>query len=81
MKNQYLIHEANNREQIGNTIEVLCEGYDRPSGVYYGRSAFDAPEIDGKVYFRSSRRIQDGEFVNVKITEVIDYDLLGDVVL
>ena len=81
MKNQYLIHETNNREQIGNTIEVLCEGYDRPSGVYYGRSAFDAPEIDGKVYFRSSRRIQDGEFVNVKITEVIDYDLLGDVVL
>lgn len=39
------------------------------------------PEIDGKVYFRSARKVADGEFVNVKITEVIDYDLLGDAIL
>ena len=81
MRNQFEIHEANNRRQLGKTIEVLCEGFDRPSGVYYGRSAADAPEIDGKVYFRSARKIADGEFVNVTIAEVIDYDLLGDAVL
>ncbi len=81
MRNQFEIHEANNKKQVGKTIEVLCEGYDRPSGVFYGRSASDAPEIDGKVYFRSSRKIADGDFVNVKITDVIDYDLLGDAVI
>lgn len=81
MKNQYEIHTANNQKQLGKTIEVLCEGYDRPSGVYYGRSAADAPEIDGKVYFRSQRKIPEGEFVSVKVSEVIDYDLLGDAVL
>ena len=81
MRNQFDVHEAFNKKQVGKTLEVLCEGFDRPSGVYYGRSAADAPEIDGKVYFRSSRKIADGEFVNVKIAEVIDYDLLGDVVL
>ena len=81
MRNQFEIHEANNKKQIGKTLEVLCEGFDRPSGVYYGRSAYDAPEIDGKVYFHSTRKIGEGEFVNVKITEAIDYDLLGDAVL
>ena len=81
MRNQFEIHEAYNKKQVGKTIEVLCEGFDRPSGVYYGRSAADAPEIDGKVYFRSKRKIAEGEFVNVRITEVIDYDLLGDAVL
>ncbi len=49
MRNQFTIHEARNKTQVGKTLEVLCEGYDRPSGVYYGRSAADAPEIDGKV--------------------------------
>ena len=81
MKNQYEIHKANNEKMLGKLTEVLCEGFDRPSGVYYGRSAHDAPEIDGKVYFSSKRRIKDGEFVNVKITEVIDYDLLGETLL
>ena len=81
MKNQFEIHEANNKKLVGKTIEVLCEGYDRPSGVFYGRSAADAPEIDGKVYFRSARKLAEGEFVNVKISEVIDYDLLGEAVL
>ena len=38
-------------------------------------------EIDGKVYFKSQRKLPEGEFVNVKITDVIDYDLLGDAVL
>ena len=81
MRNQYGIHLANNKKSLGKTIEVLCEGFDKPSGVYYGRSKADAPEIDGKVYFRSSRKISDGEFVNVKVTEIIDYDLLGEAVL
>ncbi len=82
MQNQFTVHEAFNKKQVGKVLEVLCEGYDKASGVYFGRSAFDAPDIDGKVYFSSkSRKIADGEFVNVKIEEVIDYDLLGTAVL
>ena len=82
MQNQFNVHEAYNKKQVGKVLEVLCEGYDKASGVYYGRSAFDAPDIDGNVYFSSkARKIADGEFVNVKINESIDYDLLGEVVL
>lgn len=43
MRNQFEIHEAGNKKQVGKTLEVLCEGFDRPSGVYYGRSEADAP--------------------------------------
>ena len=38
----------------------------------------DAPDIDGKVYFTAPKGIKDGQTVNVKVTEVIDYDLLGE---
>ena len=38
---------------------------------------FGVGRIDGKVYFTSPKRLKDGEFVQVTITEVLDYDLLG----
>lgn len=82
MQNQYTIHEKFNQSLVGKVMQVLCEGYDKASGVYFGRSVYDSPEIDGKVYFSSkARKIAEGEFVNVKISEVLDYDLLGEVVL
>jgi tRNA A37 methylthiotransferase MiaB len=38
--------------------------------------------VDGKVYFTSPRRkINTGAFVQVKITEAMDYDLVGEVIL
>ena len=81
MREQLEINEANNRAMVGKTITVLCEDYDPVSEVHFGRSAADAPEIDGKVYFKSERRIAPGSFVNVKIREVLDYDLMGRAIL
>ncbi len=79
MRTQGDITEEQNSEMIGREIDVLCEAYDPVSEAYYGRSAADAPEIDGKVYFRAPRgSVSDGEFVKVKITEAVDYDLVGD---
>ena len=77
MREQLEINEQNNRQMIGKTVKVLCEDYDPVSGVHFGRSAADAPEIDGKIYFRSDKRIAPGSFVNVKLREVVDYDLIG----
>jgi ribosomal protein S12 methylthiotransferase len=37
----------------------------------------DAPEIDGKVFFTSDRKLREGEYVKVTIDDVMDYDLLG----
>ncbi|MCI8387899.1 MAG: 30S ribosomal protein S12 methylthiotransferase RimO [Clostridiales bacterium] len=70
-----------NELRIGQTLDVLCEGYDPVSETYYGRSEYDAAEIDGKVYFRAPKNsVEDGEMVRVHITEAIDYDLIGDIV-
>ncbi|MDY3846374.1 MAG: 30S ribosomal protein S12 methylthiotransferase RimO [Eubacteriales bacterium] len=67
-----------NREKIGTLKTVLCEGFDGVARIYSGRSEADAPDIDGRVYFRSKRKVKSGEFVNVRIKESLDYDLIGD---
>ena len=77
MREQFEINEANNQKMVGKTLTVLCEDFDPVSEVHFGRSVMDAPDIDGKIYFRSDVRIAPGSFVKVKIREVVDYDLFG----
>lgn len=77
MSDQNRIHNDFNARFVGSELEVLCEGYDEVSESFYGRSYADAPDIDGKIYFSSPKRIREGEFVKVAVTEVIDYDLVG----
>ncbi len=77
MQSQMHISDELNREKIGSTITVLCESYDPVSEYHYGRSAADAPEIDGKVFFKSEKRIVPGSFVDVKVRKITDYDLCG----
>ena len=81
MREQLEINEARNQTKVGKVITVLCEEFDPVSEMHFGRSAEDAPEIDGKVYFRAARRIAPGSFVQVKIREVFDYDLIGRAIL
>ncbi|MDY3785959.1 MAG: 30S ribosomal protein S12 methylthiotransferase RimO, partial [Eubacteriales bacterium] len=81
MAMQLEINERQNKAKIGKTITVLCEDFDPVSEAHYGRSSADAPEIDGKVYFVSKKRIAPGSFVNVKIEDVVDYDLFGKAIL
>ena len=81
MREQLEINTQNNEKMIGKTITVLCEDYDPVASVHFGRSSADAPEIDGKVYFKAERRIAPGSFVKVKVREVLDYDLFGRAIL
>ena len=66
--------------KIGKIVDVLCEDFDPVAEVHFGRSSADAPEIDGKVYFKSQSRIAPGSMVKVKVRKVVDYDLFGVVV-
>ena len=77
MREQLEINEAKNREMVGKVVDVLCENFDPVSDVHFGRGVGDAPEIDGKIYFRAPARVAPGSFVKVKIREVMDYDLIG----
>ena len=77
MSIQLEISAALQAEKVGRTITVLSEGFDAAAGIHYGRSAADAPDVDGKIYFSAPHRIPAGEFVRVTITEAMDYDLVG----
>ena len=80
MQTQLEISAELQRAKIGSTVTVLCEGYDVVAGTHYGRSEADAPDVDGKVYFSSPVRVPAGAFVDVKITDALDYDLVGECV-
>ncbi len=63
---------------VGETFEVVTEGYDRYLEHYFGRSAAYAPEIDGMIYFKAEKGLAAGSFVDVKITGVVDNNLIGE---
>ncbi len=62
----------------GQLIEVLCEGWDGETGLYYGRSYADSPDIDGRVLFDSAFSVEEGQFVPVRITGAQGADLTGN---
>ena len=69
-----------NAKKLRKTIKVLCEGFDGASGSYVGRSEADAPDVDGKIFFdldKGKNLHNEGDFVNVRITDFYDYDLVG----
>ncbi len=66
-----------NSKFIGKTLEVLVD--ECKDGDYLGRSEFDAPEVDGLVYITSKRNLSPGDFVKLKITDTLEYDLVGEV--
>lgn len=78
MESQLTISAEKNSEKIGTVTEVLIEGWDDYIKCYFGRTPADAPEVDGKIFFMSSRPLVLGDFVKVRINDTLDYDLLGE---
>lgn len=77
MDEQMRISDELNEEKLGKTFEVVTEGFDRYAECWFGRSSCDAPEIDGKIFFTSERKLASGQFVNVTVDDLLDYDLIG----
>ena len=77
---QYRIFEEKNRENIGKILPTVVEGYDPYTDSYYGRTYRDAPEIDGEIHFTCGYTLNEGDFVEVEVFDVQDYDLIGEVV-
>ncbi|MBE6768451.1 MAG: 30S ribosomal protein S12 methylthiotransferase RimO [Ruminococcaceae bacterium] len=80
MQEQALVTDAYNTAQVGKVTEVLVESYDRYAECWFGRSAADAPDIDGKVFFTCPAGVRPtvGDFVKVRITDTMDWDLMGE---
>lgn len=80
MEQQQLISEEKNAQKSGCEFEAVVEGFDKYAECYFGRTAADAPDIDGKAFFTSEKQLEIGQYVTIKITDTLDYDLIGEVI-
>ncbi len=78
MELQTRIADAHGDAQIGKTVTVLVEGYDPRERCWFGRTAADAPDIDPRIFFTAKEPLQAGDFADVRITDRLDWDLLGE---
>lgn len=80
MEQQMLISAENNGKLMGKEIIAVVEGFDKFGECYFGRTESDAPDIDGKVFFSSDDPLGIGDFVKIRVTDTLDYDLIGEVI-
>lgn len=80
MEQQLLISSENNAALMGREFTAVVEGFDRFGECWFGRTPLDAPDIDGKVFFTADRQLSIGEYVTIRITDTLDYDLIGEVI-
>ena len=73
---QEIARQINEKWQ-NRILRVLIEEKEQ-EGLYVGRSQYDAPEVDGLVYVKTKKDLSLGNFVDVKITDTWEYDLLGE---
>lgn len=74
---QYISAELN-RERVGKEFKVIV---DREEGEFFvGRTEYDSPEVDGEVLITSERKLNKGEFVQVRATGAEDYDLYAELI-
>lgn len=79
MELQRNISEEIMGEKVGKEYKLIIEE-DNGDGNYIGRSYMDSPEIDGVVYIETDRDLSPGDFVQVRIKDYLEYDLLGEVI-
>ena len=80
MEQQQLISEHDNEKKLGKVLEAVVEGFDKYAECYFGRCKSDAPDIDGKAFFTSEKALEIGQYISIKVTDTLDYDLIGEVV-
>ncbi len=80
MSAQLKISTDLNKERIGKTYKVLVEGISGDGIFYFGRSYAESPDIDGIVLFTSINPLEIGCFVDVRILNSENYDLIGEVI-
>jgi ribosomal protein S12 methylthiotransferase len=80
MELQQTISFEKHQEFVGRTVEVMVEGYsDETDLLLVGRHSQQAPDIDGVTYINEGEA-NVGDLVKVKITQALDYDLVGGII-
>ena len=78
MAQQREISQEINRGFVGKTVKTVVDEKDpKEAGLFYGRTEADAPEVDGQVMIHSDKALEPGDFVDVRIEDALEYDLVG----
>lgn len=80
MKLQQGISNQNLKQKIGNVYKTLIEDVTFDGKYYIGRTYMDVPDMDGVVFISNENKDKSkiGKFLNCKIIDVKDYDLMGE---
>lgn len=65
--------------KIGRTFKVMIEGKVADENAYVGRTYMDAPGVDGYIFVNTDEELMSGDFVNVRVTGAVEYDLIGEI--
>ncbi len=67
-------------DMIGREVLVMIEGQVADENAYVGRTYKDAPKVDGLIFVNTEEVLVSGDFVKVKVTGAMDYDLIGEII-
>lgn len=67
-------------DMIGREVLVMIEGKVADENAYVGRTYKDAPNVDGLIFVNTDEELLSGDFVKVKVTGALEYDLIGEIV-
>lgn len=65
--------------RIGRVVEAVVEGKVADEDAYVGRTYADTPGVDGYVFIHTSADLMSGDFVRVRVTGALEYDLIGEI--
>lgn len=68
------------KEMIGKEVMVMVEGKVADEEVYVGRTYRDAPNVDGLLFIHTEEELVSGDFVKVRVTQALEYDLIGEMI-
>ncbi len=79
MELQQEIAFEKSEEMCGRVLEVMIEGKVADENAYVGRTYMDSPNVDGLIFVNTELPLMSGDFVRVRVTGALEYDLIGEV--
>lgn len=65
-------------ERTGSVVTAMIEGKVADEDAYVARTYGDAPNVDGLLFVQTTEELKSGDFVRVRITGAVEYDLIGE---
>lgn len=79
MELQQEVSMDNGTKRVGQELLVMIEGKVADEAAYVGRTYADAPGIDGYIFVNTGLELMTGDFVKVRVTGSLEYDLIGEI--